>query len=201
MKKQISTTVGILIIFIFAVAMGLFVFLKQQETTEKIFDEDVYEKNNNYDVSNGNTIECDNKIDFIYSFGVGESTLNTKENFYSPDMCGEEPVEYEFILSDSKKKEICIFIKDNDLMKIKDEFTDNCDEAGENCVTVIPPTSRVLEIYSGGEKIKKISYLSHYYYQEDPHLEIFRKVTETIEEVISRKVEELEIDQPICGYM
>lgn len=132
MKKQISTILGVLIIFIFVMATGSFVFFKQQKVSNEIFDKDIYRENNNYDVLNGNDIDCDNKIDFIYSFGVGKSILNTKENFYSPDMCGEAPVKHEFVLGDSEKKEICNFIKDNNLMKIKDEFTDNCDETGEN---------------------------------------------------------------------
>ncbi len=100
-----------------------------------------------------------------------------------------------------KKKEVCSFVKESGLLLIKDEFTDNCDAKGEVCLNVSPLSKKLLKIYVGDEKVKEISYLSHYYNQEDPQLEVFKIITTIIEDFISKKVEELEIYEPVCGYM
>jgi hypothetical protein len=197
MNKQISTTMGILITVLVAGVAGASVLFMSQEkkgNDVEIEEEDIF-------INSKNIINCEEEFDFIYSFGVGTSILNTKDNIYSPDMCGESPVDYEMIFTENEKKEICSFVKENDLMLIKNEFIDNCDITEDMCVTVSPLYRSSLEIFSGKEKIKKIVYLDHYYNQDDPQLEIFKNVMKIIEEFISRKVKELDIYQPMCGYM
>ncbi len=210
MNKKISTKTGVLIIF-FAALMVILVltFLSQKNREEILLGKEAYNKNINVEIFKANkeksflkdVINCNEDFDFIYSFGVGKSTINTKNNTYSPDMCGEPASDHNMIFTKEEKTEICRYIKKNNLISIKDEFTNNCNEDGELCVNVIPLTSKVLKIFSEGKKIKKISYLSHYYNQDDPQLEIFKKTTKAIEDIVSRKVEELNIYQPMCGYM
>ncbi len=200
MSKRISTTIVILILVLVAGSAGVSVlFFSHEEKGNGVEagKEDIFS-----DTSNGkNNIDCDKDFDFIYSFGVGTSILNTKDNVYSPDMCGETSVDHEMIFTENEKKEICNFIKENDLMLIKDEFVDNCDTTGDVCVNVSPLYRSSLEIFNEGKIIKKILYLDHYYYEGDDQLEIFKNVERFIEEFISKKLEELDIYEPMCGYM
>ncbi len=197
MNKTIPTAVRILIIILVAGVAGASVLFMSQEkegNDVEIEKEDIF-------INSKNIINCEEEFDFIYSFGVGTSILNTKDNIYSPDMCAESPVDYEMIFTENEKKEICGFVKENDLILIKNEFIDNCDIEGNACLTVSPLHRSSLEIFSGKEKIKKIVYLDHYYNQDDHQLEIFKNVVKIIEGFISGKVKELDIYQPMCGYM
>ncbi len=205
MKKQISSAVGILLLSVIAggVASTTFILSNIEEGVfiEKIQKIDYKQDEKIEDVIAVDVLDCNQNFNIIYSFGVGTSTLNTKKNTYSPDMCGKPSVVHEMILSDEEKDKICTAIKDNDLMEIKNDFVENCDAAREMCLTVTPLSKIYLEIFTEDRVVKKISYLSHYYNQEDPQLEKFISVTDIIDGLISAKVRELNIEQPMCGYM
>ena len=139
-------------------------------------------------------------FDIHYSFGVGEGNiLDTENSLYVKDMICDPSVEYEFILSEYEKQAIYGSIKENDLFNIKSGFTENCNLIG-TCIGVSPMASSTLRIIVDG-KNKEIIYIGNYIHSDDPELKRFQNVTTIIQEIISKKEKEMNIEQPTCGYI
>ncbi len=104
-KKQITTEVGFLIIVLLAgVLIAAIYFLSEGDREYMLNNEVGFSQNKERDTFMEDGIDCEEEFDFVYSFGVGSSILNTKDNTYSPDMCGEPVVEYKMVFTDSEKK-------------------------------------------------------------------------------------------------
>ncbi len=165
-------------------------------------DKVVNDKSQNYDfppVYPEATWECP-PIDIYYKFGVGEKNLlDTLNNLFIKDMVCDPSIEYEFRLTDLEKNVIYSTIIENDLFNIKDDLTENCDSEG-NCLWVEPFSSALLTITIDG-KTKTIKWSSNYINRDDPDLQKFLNVINTIGEIIKQKEIELDIEQPTCGYL
>ena len=141
-----------------------------------------------------------NHFDIYYSFGVGEENIfDTKNNLYVKDMVCEDPRQYTIKLSDNEKNRIYNSIIENDLLNIKEDFTENCNLLGI-CKGVTPLSTSTLKIEFHGET-KAIKWSANYYRNNDPDLNKFRSVEAIIRDLISRKEAELNIEQPKCGYL
>ena len=143
--------------------------------------------------------EPTSQFDIYYSFGVGEKNiLDTKNNLYVKDMVCDPSKEYDFKLTDSEKTEIHNSILQNDLFNIKDEFTKNCGLSG--CQEVTPLSTATLKI-TVDDKTKIIKWSANYIFKDDPELQKFQNVVRVIQDIISQKEEEMNIEQPTCGYI
>ncbi len=139
------------------------------------------------------------QYDLYYSFGVGEKNiLDTKNNLYVKDMVCDPSKKYDFQLTGAEKTKIYNSILENDLFNIKDEFTENCDWRG--CQEVTPLSISTLKI-TVDSKTKTIKWRANYINKDDPELKRFRNVVNVIQNIISQKEKEMNIEQPKCGYM
>jgi hypothetical protein len=144
--------------------------------------------------------ELPSQFNLYYSFGVGEkNVLDTKNNIYIKDMVCDSPKEYNFQLTESEKTIVYNSILENDLFNIKDEFTKNCDWKGI-CQHVSPLSTATLKIAVNG-KTKTIKWSEDYIDKEDPELKKFQNVVNVIQNIISKKEGEMNIEQPTCHYM
>lgn len=138
--------------------------------------------------------------EIYYSFGVGEKNiLETKNNLYVKDMVCEPAKEYTWQLSDAEETIIYNSIKENDLFQIKDELTKNCD-AENKCFNVEPFSTATLKIALDGAT-KTIKWSANYIETDDPDLKKFMNVVKIIQDIISQKEKESQIEQPKCGYL
>ena len=141
------------------------------------------------------------EFDIYYSFGVHEDNiLDTKNNIYAKDMVCEPPKEYILKLNESDKAAIYNAIMENDLLNIKDDFTESCYKDG-GCVQSEPPYNATLKIFING-KTKTIKWRTEYniIHLDDPELEKLMNVRNAIENIISQKEKEMNIEQPKCFY-
>ena len=139
-------------------------------------------------------------FNIYYSFGIGEkSVLDTGNNFFVKDMVCNSSKQYDFILNDDEMNEIYDAIIENDLLNIKDNFTENCDSSG-NCLEVTPLSTSTLIINLNGQK-KTIKYSANYFDENDLELKKLMGVQKIIQDIIDKKEKELNIEQPICGYL
>lgn len=155
------------------------------------------ERENTIDVNQGISYQ----FDIYYSFGVGEKNiLDTKNNVYVKDMICEPSIEYSIQLSDEEKTRIYNSITENDLLNVKDDFTENCDENGI-CQSVDPTSTATLKIMIDG-KTKTIKWSENYIAQHDQELKKFQNVVKVIQEILSQKEKDIHIEQQTkCGYI
>ncbi len=207
MKKQISTIVGVLIILFLTGVVGIVIFLcnkdiKNYTAFKRVINYEMTERSKTKNGFSEITINCEKEFDFVYNFGVmNGSTLDTRNNIYIKDMICEPSIEYEMVFTEQTKQGICNSILENNLLLIKDDFSENCNPNEDICLNVFPLDFKTLRIFKGNDKIKEIIYFGNYYYQDDPELKLFKNITRMIENTISDKEKELEVLSPSCGYM
>jgi len=139
-------------------------------------------------------------FEFTYSFGVGsDNVLDTETNSYTKDMICEDDIQYTIELNEQEKQLISQKMNENNLLSIKQDFTQNCDAIG-NCQDVTPLSGKDLTIKTANQT-KTIKYRANYHNPNDPELQKFLEVTDLIEQIIRQKEQEQGIPQPTCGYL
>ena len=143
------------------------------------------------------------RVDIYYSFGTQaeNNILDTKNNLYVKALTGCNPPskEYAVKLSNAEKTSIYNSILENGLLKIKSNYTENCDGKGR-CKGVIPYSSGTLTVFIDGET-KTFKYSSDYFNEDDPDFKKLGKFRGVISDIIQQKEKEMNIQKPCVGII
>lgn len=133
-------------------------------------------------------------FDIYYSFGVGEKNIfDTKNDLWIKDMVCDPSLNYTVALTQNEKKVIYEAIVKNDFFSLKENMLPS---SGVSC----EPSSGLTLQVTADEKTKTVRWMCGYSESNPDYLKL-KSITNTIQNIISKKESEMSVPEPKCGYI
>lgn len=127
------------------------------------------------------------------------TVLDTSNQTYTHEVDCWGPLQRDtFEFTDTEEATLTEALTSNTFFNLKSDFTENCDTEG-NCISAPGAGNLVITASLNGQR-NTITYSYAYFYENDPELQRFLNVKETLDRLISQRFEELELSPSNCGH-